>query len=240
MIALDLTDIPADGSDVLTPLILLEGKVTKAFHNFIQVCNVTTKSTINWPIIKGRFRCFILLKPGANLVSVKHGFYTKELNYNLVSRQSPYIVQPLYIVSKDGDGRFQSPFGVDNSSTSAQNRISLGAALLQTFTSLDLKSHDLSASTFQLPLDNETGLPVTKLFTSKYSTHELHAMSERDLWKNIAREIMNSRDLPEKYNSKFLAFLSVTRYDGQSWNATWKHKDVVAATKGHIALGMGI
>jgi len=111
--------------------------------------------------------------------------------------------------------------------------------LLQTFTAYDLKLQKLGNNiTFNLPIDSNTGLPECNVFESQYTAEEMYAMTSKDLWRSLAKEIMSSDDIKNKSNSKFLAFVSCTRYDGQNWNSSWKHRDIVASTCGHIALGV--
>lgn len=225
------------GATVQHPVILLIGTVSNQLVDHIEVYNQSTETCINWPVISSKFKVIFNLKPGANLISLKHGFYSKDLCYNLSLRQSQYIVQPLYIVSKGSDGCFQAPLDINNSPVAAAKRISVGVALLQTFTAMQLKSSRLGTNTFQLPLDSSSGLPVCRIFNSKYTSEEMYAMTDKELWRNIAREVMESPDIPDRYYSKFLAFLSCTHYNGSDWKSSWKHGDVISATKGHIALG---
>ena len=226
----------ANNASVQHPIILLEGRVSTQLADHIQVCNDSSNSIVNWPVVSCRFKLLVRLKPGANVISLRHGYYSSSLQYTLSQRQSSYAVQPIYIISRDGDGRYQAPPGVDNSQSAAVKRISLGAALLQTFTASNLQTHNHACTTFQLPLD-DSGFPLCKVFRSKYSTEEMFAMTVKELWRNIARELMESADMPARYTSKFLGFISCSRYDGADWNSSWRHSDIVAATKGHVALG---
>ena len=225
------------GAIVNHPLILIQGQLRNQIQSGIEVTNQTSGETINWPVVSSKFKALILLKPGINMIILRHGFYSKEVNYTFILRQSPYIVQPLYIITQDDTGCFQAPPDVDNSVKSACDRISLNTALLQTFTAMNMKTHNLGAHTFQLPLDSVTGLPRCTIFKSKYTRQHIYAMTERDVWKNLAQEIIESDVVKNTRYCKFLAFLSCTRYNGENWTSSWRHKDMIGATQGHIALG---
>ncbi|XP_067942762.1 uncharacterized protein [Watersipora subatra] len=227
-----------DGAIVRHPIIVLSGTVSKQHTDYIVVSNETFNTSHIWPLISGRFKALVHLCSGSNQLLFRHGFYTKRLYFKLIVPQTPYIVQPIYITSKDGDGRFQAPPGVDNSPSSALERISLGAALLQTFTAVNLTSHGFQSQTFQMPIDQDSWLPVCKVFRSKLTTKELFGLSEKELWRNLARELMEST-IPERYTTKFLGFFADSRYNGTGWKSSWRHADVIAATKGHAALGGG-
>lgn len=218
-------------------IVLIEGSVSKQLVDFITVCNGTTGSHVNWPVVYKEFKVLVLLKSGINQISLNHGFYSKTVSYTFTMHQSPYSVQPLYIVSRDGNGNYQAPSGVDNSASAAIRKIGLGVALLQTFTAVNLRLMGLGANTFQMLIDEESGLPNCKIFKSKYTSEEMYAMVDRELWRNIARELMESSVFINRHNVKFIAFLACTRYNGDKWSSSWRHTDIIDATKGYIALG---
>lgn len=226
-----------NGAVVYHPIIAIEGSLRNQLQASIEITNQTSGETINWPVVSSKFKSFVLLRNGLNVIVLRHGFYSKELNYTFTRKQSPYVVQPLYIIARDEAGEYQAPKGADNSARSACERISLNTALLQTFTAMNMKAHNLGAHTFQLPLNTTTNLPICALFNSKYSREQLYAMSERELWRNLAREIIESGIVKDTRHCKFLAFLSCTRFSGEDWTAEWRHKDIIGATQGHIALG---
>jgi len=227
-----------DGSTLSYPLALLEGTISNSKHQnrTIEAYTDHDNTIISWPIVASRFKVLISLKDGLNHITVQSGFYSSKISvtYRDVLALSRYYVQPLYIIPRDHDGTFQAPAGMDNSIESALRRISFGARLMQTFTSVSLLSHNLSPRTFQLKNDEDSS--CTLVFHSKLSTDELTRLSGRDLWSQIAKEIMAS-NLPEKRYCKFIAFLSSTRYNGHGWSPAWRHSDVLNNTKCHVALG---
>lgn len=70
---------------------------------------------------------------------------------------------------------------------------------------------------------------------SALNVDQARQMSQRELWEVIGRELM-SGPLASK-DRKYLAFLSCTRYQGSPHSRT--HKDTLARTQGHAALGGG-
>lgn len=237
MVTIDHSYGYENGAVIHHPIIIIQGQLRQQLQDHIEVCNETTGATINWPVVSSKFKSFVVLSIGLNVIAVRHGFYTKRIQFTLQIPNSIYMVQPLYVIACDDDGTFQAPEGVDNSPLTACKKISLNTALLQTFTAINMRNHKLGSHTFRLPLDVISGLPKCAIFKSKYSRQQLYDMTEKELWRNLARDIMESNQISQKSHSKFLAFLSITRYDGTNWHSDWKHKDIIAATKGYIALG---
>lgn len=221
------------------PLFRITGKVSSPLSSIISTHNTTTGSVVNWAITEEQsFICFAALRKGKNTIKLQHAFYNKTLTVHFKPRDTIYLLQPLYVVFDGDEGLFQAPDGVDCTIESACDRISLAIALLQTFTYKSVQeSLGTEAKTFQTLLDGVTGLPQCKVFHSKLSRNDIFNMSECEVWKSLAKEIMSDSSLSHSLTTKYIAFLSCTRYDGCNWEPTWRHRDIIAATKGYVAIG---
>ena len=93
MVTIDHSFSYKHGATVNHPLILIQGQLRNQIQSGIEVTNQTSGETINWPVVSSKFKALILLKPGINMIILRHGFYSKEVNYTFILRQSPYIVQ---------------------------------------------------------------------------------------------------------------------------------------------------
>lgn len=62
-------------------------------------------------------------------------------------------------------------------------------------------------------------------------------MSGGDLWMYFAKELMSSRDIPDKEKCKWFAFISFTRYQAPEGHLPKSHSEILKCTKGHTALG---
>jgi hypothetical protein len=97
----------------------------------------------------------------------------------------------VYIICCDHDGYFQGPDDQDCSPQSAQERITLAAMLIQSFTAEKMSEHGFGKSTFQLE-HNENMEPVCMIFQSKLTTEKAHSMSGDELWSYFAREFIEN------------------------------------------------
>ncbi|XP_014209358.1 putative zinc metalloproteinase YIL108W [Copidosoma floridanum] len=125
------------------------------------------------------------------------------------------------------------PRSEDRSPESAATRIGLGARLLQSLTAEKIHEAGHGRKTFQLERDLDG--PECLVMHSVLHVDRARAMSQRELWELIGRELMTG-PLASK-DRKYLAFLSCTRYRGAPNPRT--HEDTLARTQGHAALGGG-
>ncbi|KAF8792287.1 putative zinc metalloproteinase-like protein [Argiope bruennichi] len=224
--------------DVLNfSLPLIVGEILTAIDSKIIVQNETSNSeSIIWPVINGRFKILVKLKIGENRIKFQHKNFVCFLHLIYEPLKCERFIRLVYIKCKDGDGTFQAPQNEDNSVNSACRRLGLAGKMLQTFTSDKLKEHNLSGKTFRLEEENDE--VVCHVFTSSLSLAEAYKLNEEQLWSHFAIELMNSK-LRIGNKCKFLAFLSFTRYDNNSNTPPLNHKEVLALTKGQVALGGG-
>lgn len=225
---------------VTYPLLNLEGTLSVQLDSTISVHNTSSSHHSVWSVVSGKFKTFVSLNFGRNHVVLQHGYYTKTITVDRVSNicEDSYLIQPLYVIFKNSDGTFQSRSHTDNSVDSAIRRISLACALIQTFTAVNI-SQLLNIEpkyTFQFPYDAISQLPSCEIFYSKHSVEDVNELSEADLWKLLAKELVEAK-LPHLVAMKFIMFLSNTRYNGQDWKQAWRHRDIVTATRGYAAIG---
>ena len=110
-----------------------------------------------------------------------------------------------------------SPRGQSTGSvTSALNRISLAASLIQCFISDSLDTHGLGRKTIQFAQDyneemveDSNTFPSVFLLKSQLSSMEAHTMSQSDLWTYYAKELLTH--FCHDQHVKFLAITNVTK-----------------------------
>ncbi|CAL1292396.1 unnamed protein product [Larinioides sclopetarius] len=225
-------------NDVLNlSLPLIVGEILTAKDSKIIVDNETCGSdSVVWPVINGKFKILVKLKTGENRIKFQHKNFLYYLHLFYEPLKYERFVRLVYIKCKDDDGTFQAPQNEDNTVISACKRLSLAGQMLQTFTSDKLKEHNLNGKTFRL--EEENGEVICHVFTSSLSLAEAYKLNEEQLWSHFAVELMNSK-LRVGNKCKFLAFLSFTRYVNNSKVPPINHKEVLAMTKGQVALGGG-
>ena len=219
------------------PLPLLIGEVIVSGDSKIFVENLTLSSdAVAWPVINGKFKALTYLKEGNNEIQIKHKTTFLRINLSYKPLKCSRFVRLVYIKCIDDDGLFQAPSEENNSVSSACNRITLGAQMLQTFAYDKFKDHHLPKKTFRL--EEQDDKVVCHVFTSSLRLNEAYSLNEEQLWSHFAVELMNS-NLRVGNNCKFLAFLSFTRYQNTLNKLPKNHKEILQMTKGQVALGGG-
>lgn len=222
-----------DGESLCYSLALIRGRVTAAACDSITLRNQRIQSSAEWPIVAGEFRAVAELARGPNKLELEAGGRKKKLILIHEPRTTRLRVTPVYVICAGHDGYFQGPREEDRSPESAATRIGLGARLLQALTAEKLREAGYERKTFQLERDLDG--PECLVMHSMLNVDKARAMSQRELWELIARELMTG-PLASKHR-KYLAFLSCTRYRGAPNPRT--HEDTLARTQGHAALGGG-
>ncbi|KAL2723429.1 putative zinc metalloproteinase YIL108W [Vespula maculifrons] len=220
-----------DGETLTYSLALIRGRTPLAC-NYITV-RAQKNVTSEWPVVGGEFRALVDLTRGSNKLELEAGGHKRRLTLLHEPRTTRLRVTPVYVVCAGHDGYFQGPRREDRSPESAATRIGLGARLLQTLTAEKLREAGHGKKTFQLERDLDG--PECLVMHSMLHVDRARAMSQRELWELIARELMTG-PLASK-DRKYLAFLSCTRYRGAPSPRT--HEDTLARTQGHAALGGG-
>ncbi len=195
---------------------------------------------------RGKFKCLLHLWPGRNRVTVT--------GYKSSSAASIYLtfnpdlaperkIRLFYVVCRDSDGHFQGPEEEEDCGVeSARKRISLAAMLVQCFLGQSLlgqgrlKRKSVSFEPTEQSEDGRTA-PRCAVFRSSMSEAEVRAMGEEELWKRHAEELLAAHGSKDK----FLAVLAATRYEysGDGERAPETHKEILAMTRAHAAVGGG-
>ncbi|XP_012264580.1 putative zinc metalloproteinase YIL108W [Athalia rosae] len=220
-----------DGEVLSYSLALLRGRVPPGCGRIVVRGPRNTIS--EWPVVGGEFRALVELFRGENAIELEINEFHCRLCLRHEPRTTRLRVTPIYVICAGHNGCFQSPKGEDCSVESAATRIGLGARLLQTLTAEKLREAGHGRKTFQLERDLDGAECL--VMHSMLHVDRARAMSQRDLWELIARELMTG-PLASK-DRKYLAFLSCTRYRGAPSPRT--HEDTLARTEGHAALGGG-
>lgn len=220
-----------EGETVFYSLALIRGFAPLSCSSII----IRGRKNLNtqWPIINGEFRILVELSRGINELELEAGRAKTKFTLIHEPRDTRLRVTPVYVICSGHDGYFQGPKEEDRSPESAATRIGLGARLLQCLTAEKLYEAGYGRKTFQLERDLDG--PECLVMQSALNVDQARQMSQRELWEVIGRELM-SGPLASK-DRKYLAFLSCTRYQGSPHSRT--HKDTLARTQGHAALGGG-
>ncbi|XP_001599746.2 putative zinc metalloproteinase YIL108W [Nasonia vitripennis] len=221
-----------EGETLSYSLALVRGRAPLAC-TYIRVRGGHKSQVAEWPVVNGDFRLLVELQRGTNRLELEAGGFKRKFSLVYEPRFTRLRVTPVYVICAGHDGYFQGPRGENRSPESAATRIGLGARLLQTLTAEKLREAGHGRKTFQLERDLDG--PECLVMHSVLHVDRARAMSQRELWELIGRELM-SGPLASK-DRKYLAFLSCTRYRGAPNPRT--HEDTLARTQGHAALGGG-
>ncbi|XP_051153727.1 uncharacterized protein LOC127276994 isoform X2 [Leptopilina boulardi] len=220
-----------EGETVFYSLVLIRGYVPVSCSSIMIRGRKSTNT--EWPIRNGEFRVLVELTRGVNELELEAGVIKTKFTLIHESRTTRLRVTPVYVICSSHDGYFQGPREEDRSPESAATRIGFGSRLLQCLTAEKLKEAGYERKTFQLERDLDG--PECLVMQSTLHVDKARQMSQRELWEVIGRELMTG-PLASK-DRKYLVFLSCTRYQGAPNPRT--HKDTLARTQGHAALGGG-
>lgn len=206
-----------------------------ALHVWLTSC---PDHVLVWPVVEGCFKFLVQLRPGENVVCLRHESDLLQVRVTYRRPSFTHFVRPVYIVCSDDDGCFQGPDSADCSPESAVQRIALGAQVIQSFTAEKMKEHGFGRVTFQL--ETEDGVrPLCHVFRSRLTLEEAYCMSGNDLWTYFGKELMTSA-LTRRSKCKWYCFMSFTRYRlPPDADLPKTHSEILKYTMGHTALGGG-
>ena len=170
-----------------------------------------------WGETKAKFKLLVVLQRGKNSLTFEFFRIRRILSicFQPPMPQHPlHVVKLLYIVPSGSDGSFQSPPGVKNDVESAQKRISLAGALIQSILAESMEIHGFGRKTIQFHSTLGTSfLPETVVFRSKLTMNQVHAMSQTELWNIHAEEVVAAAEKEQSQcqKIKYLAIHSATR-----------------------------
>lgn len=158
----------------------------------------------------GRWRAFVLLKKGSNLLTLtsSEGY---QLAFNLYYH-SPITAQKVrmvYVLGSDSAGGFDAPAGIPNTKADAVKRMKVAARMLQSMTAELLYEKGLPRRTFQLVTD-DSGEPVVDIAVVTYTVAQLRTMDGMSLWYYFYDSLSG---IPDRNNIKDIAIIADSHYD---------------------------
>lgn len=142
-----------------------------------------------------------------------------------------FMVQPLYIINENSDGEFQSSNCNENKAEHALIKIDLAMKLAQCVFSAKLNE--------SMQLELSFVLQPCKIFRSRLSIDDARAMNQWSLYDAVASEIVDKNGLETCNRTKFVGFLSCTKYDGLGSDEEYSYTNIKAKTHANPALGGG-
>lgn len=141
-------------------------------------------------------------------------------------------IQPLYIITKNTDGRFQStPDDVNNGIDAALEKIDLALELAQCIISSKLNEGQMGERTFVLQ--------KCQVFQSDLETDTARALNQWELYDFIANELLLRQGIDIRNRRKFVGFLNCTKFDGLKKDEEYSYVNIKARTSANPALGGG-
>jgi len=161
-----------------------------------------------WPVVDGRFRALVMLKPGRNEIHLSApGHWTRPLIVCYEPPASDFFVRMVYIVAAGSDGRFQAPPGEPDDIESARRRLAFAGLLMQTATAELMYEAGYGRKTFRL-YRNSAGEVETIVHRSDLTLEKAHEMTGLQIWRKFYRDL----DSPGG-NVRNVAIMQMTRYD---------------------------
>lgn len=140
-----------------------------------------------------------------------------------------YDVQPLYIINRNSDGRFQS--------TSDDKNNGIEAALRKIDLALELAACVISTKFDESQFGERTfKLNTCKEFYSDLDASEARNMNQWELYDAIATELISKQDTSRR---KFVCFLSCTKFEGLEDGEKYSYVNIKSKTFANPSLGGG-
>lgn len=197
---------------------------------FVQITRSNDGLSLRVDLFGKRFKQLIRLIK--DIVNVLHLEYCNvELHVSLSHESIPtvsFVVQPLYIINENHDGRFQSTVDDVNSIEEALRRIDMATELAQCVMSTKFNEAKLGERSFTLN--------SCRVFKSKLDVGQARALNQWELYDEIASELVTSEDTQR---TKFVGFMSCTSFEGLSDTDEFSYAGMKAKTSANPALGGG-
>lgn len=195
----------------------------------VQVVEVVTSDGIcsRVPLASKSFKYLLRLK--LNCVNVVHLNYCNTSTVIHLAHESGeelHDVQPLYVVHRNSDGKFQT--------TSDDDMNGVDDALLKIDLALELVQCVVSS---KLPGGSSFVLRKAETFYSDVDVGEARRMNQWELYDSIAKELIERNGIEIKQRRKFAAFLSCTKFDGLRDGDEYSYANIKARTSANPALG---
>ncbi|XP_046402300.1 putative zinc metalloproteinase C607.06c isoform X2 [Ischnura elegans] len=229
-----------NGDRFMHPICLLKGQIIAAdprctggkilLHQTGDDCQESVVPS-EWEVTEwGDFRSLFSLKRGPNQIKIFWKCATCHYDAQLAiqiyyeERNTSFKVLPVWITCQDSEEESEEK-NLEN-----LKRVQLMAHLAQCVTSECLQDKGFGRSSI-FCLD-----PTVAVFKSQLTSSSALSMNHEALWQHLARELMSSN--LASHQTKYLAFLSCTRYETPIDDAAGGKKRA-GRIKGHIALGAG-
>lgn len=147
------------------------------------------------------------------------------------SQNEFFIVQPLYVINENSDGRFQSDNCDENKVEHALMKINLAMKLAQCVFSTKFNE--------SMQLELSYVLQPCEVFRSRLSIDDARNMSQWSLYDAIASEIVDRKGVESCNRTKFVGFMSCTKFDGLDSGEDYSYANIKAKTHSNPALGGG-
>lgn len=194
-------------NDTITYAItLIKGLIS----NYTHVDNLEVQAIVGGNIVdsssisrNGEFKAIVQLSPGINHLIIAFCCIKRSITINYAHQtQRKCHVKTFYIICKDHDGCFQSPFA-SNSAETACRKINLAMALVQCLYAEMLVNAGFPRKTFEFS--------ECQPFSSKLDLNAARQWSSHQLWQHHAKEILCAEMNQSDNASKFVGVLSCTK-----------------------------
>jgi hypothetical protein len=206
------------GEEVRHPLVLLKGS---ASANDL-VVGLRWSEMNRFPVVDGKFRALVELKPGENMVLLHTGRQTVRFRLDYRPMKTPYVVRAIYAVAADEEPSYDTPHPVERHLV--RERFDTALKLLQSFTADAMHEAGFGRKTFALEFDPE-GKVVVHVFRHEKTGDELRKMEGGELWSDLNHRLLQRFSAD---TDKWCVLMGFTRYDREN-----------ARALAHTALGGG-
>lgn len=204
---------------IIYPLPILYGLTSNDVSSVEVLLNGQRYQT---PAQNGVFKILLPLQPGSNAMLITTGKTSNTFNLNYRPSDNPKKVKMMVAIPADDEGRFLAEVGVDNSLTSAKQKLLTQALLMQSATAEMMYKAGQSHMTYSMVLDTN-GTPVVETLRLALSKAELLKKTDNELYDIIATTIRNAN---YDSNLKHMVTMSFSNYADSK-------------VTGHAALGGG-
>lgn len=223
-----------DGFVYSREICLLSGSIRNPCSNeFIKIKRTNDGGCRKIAVFGRSFKHLISLIPDCD-----NNFELQYCNFSLgitLSHKSSenkfFVVQPLYIINENSDGTFQSDNDDENKAKNALDKINLAMKLAQcVFSTKFNESMQLELSYILQPCE---------VFRSRLNIDDARKMSQWSLYDAVASEIVEQKGFEACSHTKFVGFMSCTKFDGLASGEEYSYANMKAKTHANPALGGG-
>lgn len=214
-------------------LFQLQGAITG--HCACQIVQIKNGSDppIAVPIFKKNFNHLIRLqKDKANVIELTYCSAKKSIRLEQKSIDKVlHDIQPLYIINRKSDGKFQS--------TSDDTRNNTADALLKIDLAMELAQVLFSSKLNESELFGERAFVLKKceVFNSELDVDKARSKNQWDLYDYVAKELIDREGPNIRERRKFVCFMSCTKFDGLRSKEEYSYANIHAKTRANPALG---